>query len=201
MAPVWVGQDRAAAVRAAETHGTHVIMDDGLQNPHVQPDLSLLVIDAVVGLGNGHILPAGPLRETVDTALQRVGAVAVVGEGNVGGLVGKPVFHAHLEPALPEGFPRDEKFFAFAGIGRPEKFYDTCRRAGLNLAGTQDFSDHHAFSDNDLKALERKAGDLGARLLTTEKDWVRLPDRFQKKVAVFPVRLAFEDSASLIKLI
>ncbi len=202
-APVWIGRDRAAAIREAEKFASHIILDDGLQNPNIQPTLSILVMDAAMGLGNGATIPAGPLREPFADALQRVAAILLIGSGDVAELknCGKPVLRAKLFPSIPADFLRQEKFLAFAGIGRPEKFYDLCRREGLALAGTHDFPDHHPFSLRELEQLESQARKLGAKLLTTEKDFVRLPPYFQTRVLTFPIRLEFEAPASVESLI
>ena len=236
-APVWIGRNRAAAIQQAEKEATHIILDDGLQNPHIKPDLSLLVMDSEMGIGNGHIIPAGPLREPLAEALQRVAAVLMVGEENNGknngiplplaggvrgGLAntsshftsppsvppasgrdaeGKPILHARFHPLLPSDFPRTTKFLAFAGIGKPEKFYALCRKEGLTLAATEDFADHYPFTQNDLQTLKQKAKALGATLLTTEKDFVRLPENFKANVLTFPIRLEFDDPTAIEKLL
>jgi len=202
-APVWIGRDRAAAIREAEKFASHIILDDGLQNPNIEPSLSILVMDAVVGLGNGETIPAGPLREPFADALQRVIAILLIGSGDVAELkdCGKPVFRAKLVPAIPADFPREEKFLAFAGIGRPKKFYDLCRREELVLAGTRDFPDHHPFSLSELEQLENQARGLGAKLLTTEKDFVRLPSYFQTRILTFPIRLEFEEAVAVRELL
>jgi tetraacyldisaccharide 4'-kinase len=106
-----------------------------------------------------------------------------------------------MEPDLPDDFPTAQKFFAFAGIGRPEKFYETCRKAGLNLVDTQDFPDHYFFSNEELAALQKQALAHSAQLLTTEKDWVRLPPGFQAKVTALPVKLVFDNPESILRLL
>ena len=199
-APVWIGRDRAAAIREAEKSSSHIILDDGLQNPNIKPDIALLVIDGAVGIGNGRVIPAGPLREPLEDALQRATAVLVIGDGGIA-TGGKPLLRGHLAPVIPADFPRDAAFLAFAGIGRPKKFYDLCRKAGLNIAATMDFADHHPFKSGELQRLERTARERGAKLLTTEKDFVRLPAWFQERVATFPVELKFEDLAAIEKLL
>lgn len=204
VAPVWVGRNRAAAIRAAEQDGTHIIMDDGLQNPTVRPDASFLVINGATGFGNGLMVPAGPLRETLDEALRRVSAIVLIGERdqkNVTQWIHEPVFRARLRLNLAADFPRGDKFFAFAGIGHPKKFYEICRRAGLTLAGTKDFGDHHIFTAGERAALVRKAEAAGARLLTTEKDWVRLPPDFRAQVLTVPVKLVFDYPAALMRVL
>jgi tetraacyldisaccharide 4'-kinase len=201
-APAWIGRDRTAAIRQAEKEATHIILDDGLQNPNVLPDLSLLVIDGETGLGNGCLIPAGPLRETLNEALKRVQAVVIIGKTN------DAVFHmphnsrakviaARIEPDLSAAFPRTQPFFAFAGIGRPEKFYQTCRATGMMLAGTQDFADHHVFTGGELDRLAQQADGLGAQLLTTDKDAVRLPTEFRARVMTLPVRLIFDEPGAI----
>jgi tetraacyldisaccharide 4'-kinase len=196
-APTWAGRDRIQTVRHAETHGTLIIMDDGLQNPYVVSTVSLLVIDGDVGVGNGRIIPAGPLRETLSDALDRVAGLIIVGERDRQNLAAQaciPVFRARLKPDLPAGFATTGKAIAFAGIGRPEKFYATARAVGLNLVATIDFPDHHAFTEADIAALRLKAKETGARLLTTEKDAVRLPAAFRAEVETLPVKLVFDDA-------
>ena len=200
-APVWIGRNRAKAIREAEKFASFIILDDGLQNPSIRPHKSLLVMDGAVGIGNGHMIPAGPLREPLADALQRVAAVVIIGDNGKIAFQDKPVIHAQLKPAIPANFPRNDTFMAFAGIGRPEKFYALCRKAGLNLIATEDFADHHRFSSRELDKLEIKARGLGAKLLTTEKDFVRLPPYIRPRVLTFPVRLEFEDVAAVEKLI
>ena len=204
VAPVFVGRDRVAAIRAAEKEGTHIIMDDGLQNPLINPDLKLLVIDGETGIGNGLIIPAGPLRETLKDVLQRITAVIMVGKSDNQKLLDKircPILRANWKPALPADFRSDGKFYAFAGIGRPGKFYDTCRQSGLNLVDTENFADHYMYTLDDLEALQKEADAYGAQLLTTEKDWVRLPPEWQKKIMAFPVTLVFDEIDVLVRLL
>ena len=193
-APCWVGRDRVGAIRAAEQQGTCVIVDDGLQNPHFAPTASFLVVDAEVGIGNGALIPAGPLRESLDSAVARCAALILIGDvdtQNMAARVNIPVFRAHIEPVVPEGFRREGRFVAFAGIARPQKFYATAQALGLDLVATQDFPDHHLFTPADIAILRRLAQEKGARLLTTEKDAVRLPVDFQAEITILPVRLVF----------
>ncbi len=206
-APTWVARDRRAALREAEKEGSVIIMDDGLQNPHIAPSASLLVIDGEVGIGNGRLIPAGPLRESIDHIVMRTTAVLIVGENDRQGLgarIKAPLFRARLRPHLPPDFPRAARFVAFAGIARPQKFYATARAAGLRVVATHDFADHRVYSAADIAALRKEADAQGALLLTTEKDAVRLPPSFRKDVLALPVRLAFESpqtEKSLISLL
>lgn len=200
-APCWIGRDRAAAIRAAESHATHIFMDDGLQNPNVAPTASLLVIDGPSGIGNGQIIPAGPLRETLNDALNRVSAVLIIGEDRhrVIPRLNKPVLRAYFRSSLPDNVPIGRACLAFSGIGRPEKFYACCRDAGLNVAETRDFPDHHLFSEQELKALTDAAKARDLQLVTTAKDWVRLPNVFRAHAVVLPVELAFEDDDAVLR--
>lgn len=199
-APTWVGRDRVAAIRAAEDYASHIILDDGLQNPHLALSFTFLVIDGAVGFGNEHIIPAGPLRETFAHARPRVQAAIIIGEDthNLAARFTVPVIRATLSPVLPEDFPRHDRFFAFAGIGRPEKFYATCRAAGLNLIGTRDFSDHHIFTFDELKSLWHSASANGTRLLTTEKDFVRLSGDFRSQVLPLPIKLVADEKLAML---
>ena len=194
-APTWAGVNRVTAIRHAESHGTVIIMDDGLQNPHIAPTSSILVIDGDVGIGNKRVIPAGPLREPFEAALKRVAAVVIIGREDRQNLAAKikaPVFRAQIQPAVSVDIPKDIPLVAFAGIARPEKFYATAREMGLTLAETHDFPDHHLYTESDMDALRLRAETLGARLLTTEKDAVRFSAAFRAQIMTLPVKLVFD---------
>jgi len=199
MAPTIVAQDRAQGAALAESRGADVIvMDDGHQNFTLAKDLSLVVVDGENGFGNRRMIPAGPLRESVRQGLKRADAVIVMGYGNpdLEGYQG-PVLNARL---VPEGdFLRGKRVFAFAGIGRPEKFMATLKITGALVMGTQYFGDHHPFQPADLAALRDRAG--GAQLVTTEKDYVRLAERDRAGIAVLKVHARFDDPAALDALL
>lgn len=203
-APVWIARDRAAAAQQAEKESSILLLDDGLQNPSIAKDFNILVIDGETGIGNGHCIPAGPLREPLASALKRVQALMIIGAEDKQNLTAKatcPVFRADFIPTNLDELPRDKPFLAFAGIGRPEKFYATCRQAGLTLAATRDFPDHHAFTPSNLHTLQSEANRLNAYLLTTEKDRARLPSEFAKHTYALRVTLDIQKQDKLAALL
>ena len=198
----WIGADRPAAAKAMTEAGVQVIiMDDGHQNPSLHKDLSLIVIDAGAPFGNGFVIPKGPLREPVARGLSRADAVILMGDGPVPEAVitsGLPVIRAHLAPTSP---PPAGALIAFAGIGRPQKFFDSLTAAGGDIFESVPFSDHHTYSAGDLTYLHRLAKERGATLITTSKDYTRLPVNDRSGIEVFPVEAVFDDTAALDALI
>jgi tetraacyldisaccharide 4'-kinase len=201
-APVIVSRERAAGAKLAESLGADVIiMDDGHQNFSLAKDLSLVIVDSETGFGNGHVVPAGPLREPVRRGLSRADAVVTVGSGQPGlPRMKKPVLRVHIIPVdvlRLEGRP----VVAFAGIERPEKFFATLRKLGAEIADAQAFPDHHVYSHGELEQLRNKARVIRAVLVTTEKDFVRLPPAQRQDIRYVPVRAAFEDPVALAVLL
>lgn len=196
--PAWISKDRAEGVKAAERDGaTVVLLDDGFQNPSVDKDLSIVVVDAETGFGNGRVIPGGPLREPVETGLRRADLVLSIGDDAAqrrfgatwGAAVPCPVVTAELVPLRTGMDWTGLRTLAFAGIGRPEKFFRTLRGLGAEVVQAQALSDHQELTPALMKRLELEAATLGAQLVTTEKDAVRLPASFRQKVLTLPVRL------------
>ena len=198
-APTIVSRDRAVgAAKAAEEAADVLVMDDGFQNFALAKTLSLVVVDGGGGFQNGMVLTAGPLREPVTQGLRRADAVIIVGDGtpDLEGY-GGPLLRARLAP-LPNDFA-GRSVFAFAGIGRPQKFFDTLKAVGAFVKGTHEFADHHIYDLQDLKGLRDQArGDL---LVTTEKDLVRIPPEWRGGIAALAVEAVFDDPAALDALL
>lgn len=205
-APCWVARDRAAGVRAAAAAGARlVLLDDGFQNPGIDKDLSLLVIDAACGFGNGRVIPAGPLREPVADGVARAGAIVLLGVGDAPDAVraaGRPIpiLRASLEPRCGERF-RGARVVAFAGIGRPNKFFASLRAIGAELVAARPFPDHHRFGRDELLRLRRQAEREGALMVTTAKDWVRLPPAVRDGIQVLDVDIRWCDIEAATRLL
>ena len=202
VAPTWVGADRAASARAAVAAGSTVlVMDDGLQNPGLVQDLPLLVVDGVTGFGNGRVLPAGPLREPVAAGAARCRAAVLIGADSTraAARLTIPVLCAGLVPDAAGLAGR--RVLAFAGIGRPGKFFATLAQTGATIVGQEGYPDHHRYRPTELDGLQRRATAANATLVTTPKDAVRLPASFRSQVLVAGVSLAWKDEAAIEALI
>lgn len=200
--PVWVGNDRAETGREAVRAGAQaIILDDGFQDPSLAHDLSLIVVDAAKGFGNGLCLPAGPLREKVATGLSRADLLLSVGpkaaQNQFNTIAVLPHLRGELVPLQTGLDLNGTRVLAFAGIGHPEKFFVTLRDFGAEIVQTEALDDHQPFTPALLKRLQMSARTLGAQLVTTEKDAVRLPRDFRSEVLALPVRLSIENPKPL----
>lgn len=213
----WVSQDRVTGALAAERAGASVIvLDDGFQNPALHKDLSLLVVDTGAGVGNGSVIPAGPLREPIEAAFKRTHGIVALGAEPLSKDLAQrakqaavPVFSAKLRPSTDIGANLSgTKLIAFAGIGRPEKFFSTLSDLGAILSQTRSFPDHHAFSDREAQDLLDLADRFEASLITTEKDAVRLrkasgavAQKLREQTEILPVTAIFSDPPSIDALL
>ena len=201
---VMVARDRVAGATAISARGLHdlILMDDGLQNPFLEKDLKIGVFDGDLGIGNGRVIPAGPLRTSLGKGLAELDLALINGQDKTGLaptiLQGLPLVHATLQPdqAINNELG-NVPLLAFAGIGRPERFFVTVRQSGGNLVHWLAFADHHAYSQHDLTKLQEDAGRLGAQLITTQKDWVRLPIEWRERIRFLPVTVELDDGSRL----
>ena len=207
-APTVVSSNRGKGAKLAEKRGAQaLIMDDGFQNPTLKKDFSFVVVDGKKGFGNGHVLPAGPLREPVLEGLKRAQAIILVGEDTWGvrfylernGL-NLPILTGHfvLDETVVSLF-QDKKVFAFAGIGNPQKFYQSLNNAGICVQQTSDFPDHYHYTRFDIDDLRKKA--KGLPLLTTEKDGVKLAKEMRQNIFVMPGQFIFDDTTAVWNLL
>jgi tetraacyldisaccharide 4'-kinase len=215
MVQVAVARDRIGGVALARSQGaTVILMDDGFQNPAIAKDASLIVIDSDRGLGNGRVLPAGPLRAPLPPQLDRTDALVVVGDGAAAEAVAaaiaarsRPVLSAHLKPdEASVAALGGKRVLAFAGIGDPPRFFRTLRASGVAVVAERAFADHHPFSQTEIDTLIADAKRDALTLVTTEKDLARLrtagglPD-WAREIVPFAVTLEFDDAAGLRKFV
>ena len=210
--PIWVSRDRpAGATAAAEAGAQVVVMDDGHQNPSLKKVLSLIVVDGETRdeewpFGDGSVFPLGPMREPLAAGLARADAVVILMPADLAepdpellALFGDtPVLIARLEPAAP---PPTGPQVGFAGVGKPWKVERALEAAGCDLVDFAPLADHATPNEDDLRALAARAHKLGAGLVTTEKDWVKLPLSWRTRVVAWPVRARFEDEAALDRVL
>ncbi len=197
---VFISKNRIEAAELALNNGAKaIILDDAHQNPFLKKHISFVVIDGAIGFGNGQICPAGPLRESPENGLKRADAIIWVGdktllneelENNQ-----KPIFFANI--IAKKKYDLEDSFLAFCGIGRPQKFHDTLKENNVKIIDLIPFPDHHFYSEKELKMIDERAKIENCKIITTEKDFVRLPKWFQEKCETFEIIIDFEDKNKL----
>ena len=209
-AMTWVARERALAAAPAIAGGADVlIMDDGHQHASLYKDLSLIVVDGTNGFGNGRLIPAGPLRETVNAGLARADAVILMGDDPndiAGRLLGRmagrlPILRAHLALGPEWQALRDQRVVAFAGIGNPKKFLAALQAVGARVVAFHPFGDHYGYAAADIQPMLDEAYALKALPVTTVKDAVRLDPDQRQQVNVLTVKAAWEDIDALDALL
>ncbi len=198
-----VSANRYQGAILAHHHGADaIVMDDGLQHYSLSKTIALCVIDGRTGFGNGAVIPAGPLRQPLADGLALADAFVIVGDDlrNIRSMLPqKPIFHAVIEADKEKADTFTGGYVAFCGLGIPDKFRRTLDDSGIDIRDFQSFSDHHAYTPADMQKLARAAAVQNTRLITTEKDYVRLPDCPETAlVDVLPVHMRFVEQDALI---
>ena len=194
IAPTWVSQNRLDGGLAAKLDGAQIIlMDDGFQNPTIGKTFSILVFDGPYGVGNNQLIPSGPLRETLGRGMSRADAVVIIGE-DLHDLQSKipeniPLFSVTTSPIISKKLKAAKSVIGFAGIGRPRKFLETLKTLNVDIQDFVPFPDHHKFRNSEIEDLIRKASETGAQLVTTTKDFVRLPPNTKNSITAMDIEL------------
>lgn len=193
------------AYQATEAGAKAIILDDGHQHTSLAKDLSLVVVDGAVGFGNRRLIPAGPLRENIADGMARTDAVILMGEDTTGIVSrlpdGMPVLRATLEPSPEAAYLNARKVVAFAGLGRPGKFFNTLVQLGAHVVAAHPFDDHHLYRPADIQTILDEAFALDALPVTTEKDAMRLSPDQRQQVNVLRIGVQWKDSAALNALL
>ncbi|NKD54613.1 MULTISPECIES: tetraacyldisaccharide 4'-kinase [unclassified Haematospirillum] len=197
-APTWVARDRTAGAQAAcEAGARYIVMDDGLQNPSLTKTLSLVVIDGQYGFGNNLMIPAGPLREIPRQAWKRADGIVLLGEDRTGIIdtapAHLPVLRGRLVPDNKDQTWSGQRVIAFAGIGRPGKFFDALTTLGAELVATYSFADHHPYSRSKISRMLEHARLEHCQLVTTTKDAVRIDPLQRSALSVLSVHVEWND--------
>ncbi|MDP3371673.1 MAG: tetraacyldisaccharide 4'-kinase [Candidatus Paracaedibacteraceae bacterium] len=193
-ATTWAGPNRVQSAKAAILQGaTILLMDDGLQNHSLKKDLSFIVVDAIQGIGNGLVFPAGPLREPIESGANRAQAMILIGNDNTSSLDFKNHQFTAQITCIKNTFEKNhnKRVVAFAGIGYPEKFRNTLEKNGFIVCEFIDYADHHPYTIHDMIKLIKAAEDHEAVLITTSKDWFRIPSHYRNVVETLPIALKF----------
>lgn len=185
-AEVIIGKNKKQAIRKAVSLGAElIILDDGLQNTTIHKDISLLVIDGMQGIGNGWLFPAGPLREPLKIAEKKCDLVVIMGSDihNVRYELHQKFIQTSIQNKLPHGL-KNKSVIAFAGLGFPEKFFISLRALPLEIIETISYPDHYPYTVKDIEQMQKQAIKHQATLVTTAKDWVRIPEELRSDIRV-----------------
>ncbi len=200
VAPTWVGKNRVNSSKAATLSGADVlVMDDGFQNNSLEKDLQVLVVDSNQEFGNGHLFPAGPLKENIESGIKKSDVVLIVGEKNAALedrikniKVGVPVCYAQME-VVETVSVENKRVIGFCGLGYPEKFKKTLLNCGFDLLDFIAFSDHHPYTITEIQKLIKAAKSMNAHLVTTKKDFVKIPEVFRSEISTIGIKLSLQD--------
>ena len=206
IAPTWIGLDRNKSFQLAIGNGADcIVMDDGFQNPNLQKDFSIIVINGDQGFGNKRVIPAGPLRESINRGLSRTNLVITIGKisDSVKDKIPKhiPIIGANFKIKDDDLFLKSQKITAFAGIAYPEKFFNSLKLLKANIVDEITYSDHHIYSENDLLYLAEIANKNKSILVTTKKDMVRIPKSFRSLVRTIDGFIQLDDEKLLFEIL
>ena len=205
-----VAKNRKEGIKLAQENNIDlIIMDDGMQNPSIEKDMCFLVIDGNYGLGNNKLLPAGPLRETLDSALEKATAIIFIGKdrNNILGdnkvsakIKSNKIIKAEIEAKKNAAFD-DKKLIAFSAIANNDKFFNSLEELNYNVVETISFPDHYYYTEGDFKKLQKIASDKSAKLITTEKDFVKLTKTQQQNVFTLPIQIKWKKKHDITKFL
>ena len=206
VAPTWIGDDRIYSSKLAKNKGGDcLIMDDGFQNPTIQKDFSIIVINATQEFGNKRVMPSGPLRESIKKGLSRTNLIIVIGDvsdelQNITP-INIPIFRAKFEINKENRIFRGQNITAFAGIAYPEKFYQSLLEQGAKIVKEVSYPDHYIYTENDLLSLAEIANKTKSILVTTQKDYVRIPKPYRSLVNILEGEIVFENEELLVEIL
>lgn len=197
-APTCVAKNRLQGIKFLENLGYEVIItDDGLQDQRFRKNITIIVIDSYFGFGNEMLFPAGPLRETIESGIKKADLIVIIGQGKIKYKWPKslPILKADL---VSRTLLQQQKFIAFAGIGNPDKFFLSVEEAEGKIVKTLCFADHHQYTDKELETLIELAEKHEAQLITTEKDYTRIDDKYKSQIQVLPVSMVWKNEQELL---
>ncbi len=206
IAPTWIGQDRNKSFDLAKELGADcIVMDDGFQNPTLQKDFSIIVINGEQGFGNKRVIPSGPLRESISRGISRANLVVIIGEisEDVKNKIPStlPLIHANFKITKDNKIYKNQKVTAFAGIAYPEKFFNSLKEQGAIIEREVSYPDHHIFDENDMLNLAEIANVTKSILVTTKKDFVRIPKLYRSLISTLDGEIEFEDENLLLEIL
>ena len=206
VAPTWIGSNRIESSKLAKKNGSDcLIMDDGFQNPNIQKDFSIIVINSAQEFGNKRVMPSGPLRESIKRGLSRTNLVIVIGDASedlkkiIPSYI--PIFEAKFEIKKENKIFKGQNITAFAGIAYPEKFFKSLKEQGGNIVKEIIYPDHYIYSENDLLSLAEIANKTKSILVSTKKDYVRIPKTYRSLINTLEGEIIFEKESLFKEII
>ena len=206
VAPTWIGVDRIYSSKLAKKEGGDcLIMDDGFQNPTIQKDFSIIIINATQEFGNKRVMPSGPLRESINRGLSRTNLIIVIGDTSDELIkmipTNIPIIRAKFEINKENTIFKGQNITAFAGIAYPEKFYQSLSEQGAKIVKEVSYPDHYIYTENDLLSLAETANITKSILVTTQKDYVRIPKPYRSLVNILEGEIVFENEELLVEIL